>query len=144
MSRKYNAGDAKPEAGPQPIPAGEYHMKIVEAVFGKSKTSGHDMVTVRAVPVDGAYAGRKVRLYVMFPPPGAKTVGQTLHFLKTIGEPYEGEFEWDEANWINKQFMATVGMEMFNGEPQNKISRVKPLPEGVAAVSAPAEEEIPF
>jgi len=145
MSGRYNSGGAVPDDGiPKPIPAGEYVMEIVKAVVGKSKTSGHDMVTVTASPIDGEYKGRKVRMFVIFYPTGHKNIGLTLHFLKTIGEPYDGEFDWDETRWTGRMFIANIGIEIFNGEAQNNVRRIRPVEEGARSVSPAQEEEVPF
>lgn len=140
MPRKYNSGGAVPSESMQPIPRGDYPMEIVNVLHGKSKASGTEMVTVTAKILSGAPAGRTMKYYVMFHPQGHPSVGMTLHFLKTIGEPYEGEFEWDEVNWIGKKFTGTVEWENFNGSPTSKLKKLRPLEPYVE----PPVEEVPF
>jgi hypothetical protein len=141
--RRYNKGTATPQAGPQPIPGGKYLMEVVSVKFGKSKSSGHDMVTAQASPVEGEFKGRKVPFYVTLPPLGHKTWGSTLHFLKTIGEPWEAEdIDVDENSWIHKRFWGVVDTEMYNGEPMNKIRKFIPIDESQPI--AAAQEEVPF
>ena len=141
--RKYSKGSAVPETYPKPIPSGKYLMEVVSVKFGQSKSSGNDMVTAHAAPVEGEFKGRKVRFFVTLPPFGHKDWGLTLHFLKTIGEPWEAEdLDVDENNWIHKRFWGVVDTEMFNGEPQNKIKKFIPI-EGPQPM-APSAEEVPF
>lgn len=138
MPTKYNAGKAVPSEMLQPIPRGEHHFEITAAVLGKSKSTGVDMVTATMKVVDGEARGRMVKYYVMLHPEGHPSVGMTLHFLKTIGEPYEGEFEVNEARWVGKHLIGTVEWENFNGSPTSKVKKVRPW-EGVMPV-----EEVPF
>lgn len=139
MGGKYNSGGAIPTEMGQPIPRGEYAMEITQVLPGRSKASGTEMVTVTAKILDEAQRNRTIKHYVMFHPTGHQSVGMTLHFLKTIGEPWEGEFEWDETRWIGRRFMGTVEWEMFNGNPSHKIKRVRPMAEVITT-----QEEVPF
>lgn len=50
--------------------------------------------------------------------PSIKGIGMTRHFLKCIGEPWEGDLEPNPDNWVGKRFCAEV---VKNGEYMNLI-----------------------
>jgi hypothetical protein len=56
------------------------------------------------------------------PTPGA---GMSIHWLKTIQQPWEGKFEVDSHAWIGAKFMGYVINEEYNGKTKNKISEIK-------------------
>lgn len=56
------------------------------------------------------------------PTPGA---GMSIHFLKTIGQPYEGAFKVDSSQWVGAKFMGYVVTEEYNGKTRNKLGEIK-------------------
>jgi hypothetical protein len=152
MPGKHNA-DGIEMSGGQPFPEGDYHLKVVKAEQGTIKSgpnAGCDKVTVDFQVVGGEHAGRTVNYHtVSFLAKNAKGAGMALQFLKAIGEPYEGEYTWDESRWIGRVCKAYVVIEP--DQEGNKWNRAKwinpPDPEWAdanAKAAKLAEEEIPF
>ena len=155
MSGRYDATGIEPSAGPDAFPAGVYHLAIIEAVEEVIKSgdnAGRPKVTVAFRVVAGPHAGRHVKFYtVCFLPKEAKGAGMALHFLKTIGEPYEGKFSYDEDRWIGKIVKASVTVEEDRQQRKwNRVSQImapdaefvnKPIADNSSAID---DGEIPF
>lgn len=135
MTFPYNGDGIKPSGGfREPIPEGEYVLKVISAKEGKSK-SGYPQVKVDFEVAHGDYVGKQVRFYyVTFMPKGNEGAGMAIHFLKCLGEPWEGPFEVNADNWLGKLVRANVVHEEYNGYTNNKI----------AAIDALKAEEVPF
>lgn len=59
------------------------------------------------------------------PTPGA---GMSLHFLKTINQPYEGVLKGlDASEWVGESFRGYVIEEEFMGKKGNKIKQIEPI-----------------
>lgn len=152
MPGKHNAEGIEMNNAQQPFPEGDYHLKIIKADEGTIKSganAGCAKVTCDLEVVGGEYAGRKIGYHtVSFLPKTSKGAGMALSFLKAIGEPYEGEFAWDEGNWIGRVLKAKVVIEP--DQEGNKWNRVKWVNEPDAewqaanAKAAVAANEIPF
>lgn len=56
------------------------------------------------------------------PTPGA---GMSVHFLKTIGQPWEGAYEVDSSQWIGAKFMGYVITDEYKGKTKNKLGEIK-------------------
>ena len=87
---------------------------------------------------DPSYAGTKVWHYVTFFPEGHKAFGMSIHFRKSIGQPFGGNDLIDHLKWIGCKFMGKVGIDEYKGKQNNKIKEVSPIP------WAEKEDEIPF
>lgn len=129
MPGRHDATGVEPSAGPDAFPAGVYHLEIIEAVEEVIKSgdnAGRPKVTVAFRVIGGPHAGRHVKFYtVCFLPKEAKGAGMVLHFLKTIGEPYEGQFNYDEDRWIGKIIKAYVTVEEDRQNRRwNKVGQV--------------------
>jgi hypothetical protein len=121
------------------LPEGWHPFKIMAAEEGKSK-SGYPQVLTKCQSLDPRFPDSKwVWHWVTFLPKDHKGAGIPLHFLKSIGEPFEGEFTVEAANWQGKKFMGFVTVETYDGKTNNKIKQVSPFPEEAAA-----EDPIPF
>ena len=114
--------------GPQPVPAAVYLLRILEATDknkdGLPLTSkkGNPMVKCKLEIADGEYAGRVIFHWVTFIEPGNPGDGMAIHFLKHIGEEWEGDFIVEPENWIDKTFRAFVKVEKDNeGKPRNSV-----------------------
>lgn len=126
-------------------PDGEYLLKIVEATAGE--TMNHDpKVTVDYEIAEGQYKGLPINYHTItfFRDKSSKGAGIVIKFLKCIGEPYEGEFDWDERRWIGRRVKAMIVMET---QTQGK-NMGKKFPK-IAWVNAPDGgqvdlEEVPF
>lgn len=98
-------------------PQGFYTFQITD--FREKNKEGHALVTKNGDPkimaiceiVDGDNAGKScIHNVIIYQPksPSIKGIGITRHFLKCIGEPWEGDLNIDPDNWVGKQFKAEV------------------------------------
>jgi hypothetical protein len=126
------------------VPKRWYDFAIVEFVSkagdvypkdGTTKNGDPNVSILCEVFNDGEYAGERVFHTVNFlpaklpdgkPTPGA---GMSIHFLKTIGEPWEGNFSVDSSKWVGRKFKGYVIAEEYKGKTKNKISEIKPIDE---------------
>lgn len=127
MSRKYD-GTGVDASGGYPIieKEGWYPFRIVVATEGTSK-SGCYQVTVDSVCLDPRWKDYPVRHWVTFLPKEQKGAGMALHFLKSIGEPYEGVVDVEPMNWERKTFMGKVTINEYEGKRNNKFAEVSPI-----------------
>ena len=136
---KYDTRGLKPWAGSYTVPAGKYKLRIIDTKE-KQSTTGYDMVVVDFDIAEGPHTGRKIMYhYVTFLPPENAGAGIALHFLKTIGQPYDGVFAINHMNWRGKHLMADIIEERYNGRVNNKLKAVYPV-----AADKEEPEAIPF
>ena len=111
-----------------PIPNDYYDFQITD-VKEKVTKNGDPMVNMTLEITSPIHTGRFVFHNVTFPkvdpatgkPP--KWAGMSVHFLKTIGEPFEGEFIVTPDAWIGKQFKAkTKTAKDLKGNPKSEIA----------------------
>lgn len=149
MPGNYDGRGVNPSGGNRtPFPKGEYDLRIISAEAGYTKNNDQK-VTVNFKVADGPYAGREIRYHtVTFLSKESAGAGMTLHFLKCIGEPFEGEFAWDEARWVGRLLRANVGIEPDNqGREWNRVVDILDTPESMKvknAAHAAAPVEVPF
>lgn len=92
---------------------------------GKTK-NGDPMVNFLCEVVDDEeFNGERVFHTVTFLDPKSPGAGMSIHFLKTIGEPWENKFDVDSASWVGKRFMGYVINEEYKGRVKNKITDIK-------------------
>ncbi|MBI4063490.1 MAG: DUF669 domain-containing protein [Elusimicrobia bacterium] len=147
MSFYYDATNVQPMGGFTPIPKGKYLLRVESATQKRSR-NGDPMVVVDFTVAEGQYQGRRIRFHnVTFLPPESKGAGISIHFLKTIGESYEGRLEIAPERWIGKLLYGHVEEEPdLNGTPRNVVKNVEPCetPGGEPADNGEATEEINF
>jgi hypothetical protein len=115
-------------------PPGVYTLKVKKAYDTdkegnpKMTKNGDPMVSVLCEVDDvGPYLGATVWNNVCFlgrNPDGSarKGAGIAIKFLKSIGEPWEGKFEWDSDNWPGRTFKARLKVATDqNKNPKNEI-----------------------
>lgn len=68
--------------------------------------------------------------------PSIKGIGMTRHFLKCIGEPYEGDLEPEPSRWIGRRFSAEV---VKNGEYLNLVDLIPADDDPAVAAKSPEE-----
>lgn len=130
MKRAYDTTGINLGGGFEPVPEGVYTLIIREVADIKDgqpwKTkNGDDYVRVTCEIDDvGEYLGKKVWYGVTIMDdkkrPGA---GMAVHFLKTIGEPWDGPVQIDTDNWIGKTFKAKLKIIKDNqGKSKNEIA----------------------
>ena len=149
MKRFYDATNLNNEGGFTPAPEGEYNLSIVdihdtkEGVQRKTK-NGDDYVSVECEIDDpGNWLGKKVfyGVTIMEPNPDGtsrKGAGMAIHFLKSIGEPWEGKIEINTDNWVGKRFRAKLKVTKDNqGKARNEVAYI------IDEMAAPADD-VPF
>lgn len=117
------------------LPKGTYNFEIIEFVAnngteypreGYTKEKNYPKVDFLAEVVDDStYNGERVFHSVTFMPKDAKGSGMAIHFLKTIGQPYEGKIQPDSSKWVGQRFTGYVIEDEYNGKKNNKISEVR-------------------
>lgn len=114
-----------------PLPPGKYHQVIV-SVEEKLSKNGDNQVEVNSVVDQPGYPAKKMRNWVTFLPPDKSGAGMAIHFLKTIGEPWEGKFTVTPNNWVGKRFLSVVGTRTSSqGREFNDILDVMPVEDGI-------------
>ena len=110
----------------QLLPDGTYMFEIYEVSDGYSSNNDPmPNITLRCIE-EGEYEGNKVWDNILIPSPDSpahKIIGRTKRFLHAIGEPYQGDFDVDTDNWLNKTVEAKIGQEEYNGRKKNVVSR---------------------
>ena len=135
--------------GFDPIPEGDYNFVITKTKESKTN-NGDNMVNATCKVADGANAGRLVWHNVVFLPKDHKAAGMSKHFLKVIGQPFEGVVEVDPEAWEGAEFRAHVKIVDYKGKLKNEIDEVYSPEEngetqsGDPTGNADASEEVPF
>lgn len=138
MSFNYDATGIEITGNFTPAPPGKYNLVIKECKEKVTK-NGDPMVSALCEIDDAGWLGTRVWHNVSFlgkdetgkPRKGA---GMAVHFLKVIGESWEGNFEVNCESWVGKRFRAQLKVENdLKGKPRNEI----------AYIISP-EEEVPF
>lgn len=125
---RHDATGVKVETDFKAAPEGIYTLVILEASTEKDgmeriTKNGDRYVSVKCEIDEGEFIGNKVWTNITFLPKDKKGAGMAVHFLKTIGEPWEGEFEVDTENWIGRRFKAKlVVAKDQKGRPKNEIA----------------------
>lgn len=116
---------------------GWYTFRIRDVKESKSKR-GDFMAKVTCEVVDNLlYTGTWVFHNVTFVPPAEKGAGMAVHFLKTIGEPWEGKIDIQIPHWLGAKFQGKVTTTEYEGKKRNEITEVK-------VVGERDESEVPF
>lgn len=162
MEFSWNAGGQEP-MDYSPIKPGKYSVCIIEVKQSRSRNND-PMIEVQCVIDQEESRGRRLWHRVTFIGEGRPGAGIAVHFLKTIGEPFDihNDFKVKPGNWIGRRFIATIINEKYvNPETReervsNVIKGVEPVPvmeienKGLAAKYAPKpmsaqnDEQVPF
>lgn len=105
-----------------PAPRGVYRLKIAKVEDGKTQY-GDPKAVVELKIVAGAYAGKNVRHTVTFKAPDQPGAGFAKHWLRVIGQPFEGRVSVDTERWPGQEIIARLGVEQYkdkNGEMRDK------------------------
>lgn len=142
---EYDSTGVKMDApgGKFTLPDGDHTFRIVEAKPGKSKKGYFMVECICEVINELDLIGRRLKHWVTFLPPESKGAGMAIHFLKVIGQPWEGKFKITSADWIGCTFVGKTKTEPYTNKEgktfqQSKIDSVDYLP------GAKAADEIPF
>ena len=132
------------------LPKGNYNFEIVEftakdgriyPLEGSTKDGKFTKVDVLCEVSDGEFKGERIFHSVTFKPlkqpdgtstPGA---GMAIHWLKTIGQPWENKFSIDSSAWVGAEFRGYVIQDEYQGKKSNKIKGIEPIKK---------EEGLPF
>lgn len=110
-----------------PIPDDFYEFKITD-VKEKETKNGDPMVNITLEVVSAQHTGRLIFHNVTFPKIDPATgkrpdwAGMSIHFLKTIDEPWEKDFIVTPDAWIGKQFRAKTKTTEYQGKKKNEIA----------------------
>ena len=151
-------GEGIQPSGDFTVPEDEYVLRIAKVKPQRSKikedgTGNYPQVVVDLVVDEGPRKGFPVSFhYVTFLPKEARAAGMAIHWLKSIGEPWEGKFKVQPGRWLNRTIRAFLEVKEFNGIKNMKIKWVKPHEGNKAPAAAPAQpqgelgdlEEVPF
>ncbi len=138
MSFNYNAtGIDTNQKSFDPLPDGKYTLRITKAEEAQSKNKNFMAKLECEVINNQEFNGRKVFHNVTFmSDPQAKGAGMSVHFLKTIGQPWEGEIEIDVPAWEGATFVAKLAKASYTNKAgmlvhKNEIKAVEPVEEGI-------------
>lgn len=123
------------------LPKGNYNFEIIEftakdgrvyPLEGTTKNGNAKVDILCEVTTPGEFEGERIFHSVTFLPvktdgkatPGA---GMAIHFLKTIGQPWENKFSINPSEWIGAEFQGYVIQDEYNGRKSNKIKGVEPI-----------------
>lgn len=115
--RDYDATNVKPTGGFDPVPMGDYTL-VINAITEKTTRNGDPGYSLELEVVEPTqYANRKIWHFLTLLPfdvdgtgTAAKGAGMAIHFLKTIGEPWEGKIKVNPNNWFGRTLKAKVGI----------------------------------
>jgi hypothetical protein len=94
----------------------------------------------------GEYFGERVFHTVTFLPKGKDGSGMSVHWLKTINQPYEGKIEVNPQAWVGEQFMGYPIVDEYQGKKRNKFGEVKAVEvqRNPDIVKAERENDVPY
>lgn len=108
------------------IPDGDYMFEIAEIKDGYSGNNDPmPNITLRCIEEE-EYEGIYVWDNILIPEPNSpshKIIGRSKRFLHAIGEPYQGDFDVDTENWLNKTVEVKIGTEEYKGKKKNIVLR---------------------
>jgi Protein of unknown function (DUF669) len=107
------------------IPEGDYTFQIKKAKATKSK-NGHFMVECECEVINNIdLMGKTLKHYVTFLPKENPGAGIPIHFLKVIGQPWEGKYDVTVSNWEGETFLGTVQHEPFTTKKGKNVISAK-------------------
>ena len=124
-----------------PVPPGNYHV-VIAGTESRLTSNGYPMEAVTLLIDEGPRKGQRIWHNVTFMPKEKNGAGIAIHFLKTIGESWEGEIEVNPDNWVGKRFLAKIGIREYNGKELNQVTEILPVTDGVAFKDMASE--VPF
>lgn len=127
-------------SGFDPLPENKYDLQVID--FKEQLTKNGDQmvnVTLEVVESIGGFNGRKVWHNIVFLPKEHKAAGIAIHWLKCIGEPFEGKLSVSPEKWIGKRVRAHVVIEKYVGKDgQGKLKN------SIKSLEKVQEEDVPF
>lgn len=118
LNLDYNLEDVVNEFSP--IPAGDYVCKIEECEY-KTSSTGKPMLKITWVVNDGSeFNGRKLFDNVVL-----SVAFKVKQYADLVG--MESGSALDTDLFLGLEAIVQVGQEMYEGEPQNKVKKIKAL-----------------
>lgn len=118
------------------LPKGNYDFEIVKFISKAGKVyplegttkNGDPKVDLLAQVINSAeFDGERIFHSVTFMPKDKQGAGMAIHFLKTIGQPFEGKISIDPAAWVGERFRGYVIEDEYQGKKSNKIKGIEPM-----------------
>lgn len=140
MGHSFNSTGIKPTRGGYVLlPAGIYCLEIIRYKEGESEKKDYK-VNLEANIIypnkveDLVVFGVTLKHTVTFMPPTNKKgevnkgAGMAIHFLKTIGEPWEesDELDIEPSRWIGKRFIAKIEPDDWE-TPEGKVIKLNKI-----------------
>jgi hypothetical protein len=117
MSGRLNTTGIEEQGNYKLPPKGEYNVEIIK-VMPKTTENRDPMISTKFSIAGGEYQGVTLwdNIILSEDPdsPGYAILGKTKHFLHCLNEEYEGEFSWNENNWLGKITKIKLGHEEPN------------------------------
>jgi hypothetical protein len=112
------------------LPPGDYELQITDTEERKTKNND-PMVNVTCEVINNPeYNGKNIFHNVSFLPKDKPGAGMASHFLKSIGQPFEGTLEINSDDWIGAKFRAKIGEREYtkkDGITKAKVNEIKTL-----------------
>lgn len=139
MTFQYDSTGVNMDSNFSVVPEGIYNLQIVD-VKEKVTKNGDPMVAARCEVINSKeHNGSVIWHNVTFLAKTSKGAGMAVHFLKTIGEPFEGKFVVEPNNWLLKNFTAQVRVgKDLNNKSRNEIAYI------LSKEEEKTTEEVPF
>lgn len=112
--------DPDKKGGRPKVPPGMYKFRIMTALEGRSKNNNPNVALECEVMDNVEHNGKTVPHWVTFLPKENAGSGIAVHFLKVIGEPYEGAVVVEPENWVGKTFLGKVEEEPYVSKRDGK------------------------
>jgi hypothetical protein len=134
------AGSAASATNYEPLPDGDYELKVIEASSATTST-GKLMFKVTTEVQGGAFDRRRVWDQLVITPENPKAMN--MFFMKANSILGVGQDFWNanpspaqiEQGLLGRSFRATLGTRTYNGNRSNEIKRYYP---GTATAAVPA------
>jgi hypothetical protein len=113
---------------------------------GYTKEKHYPKVDFLAEVVDeGDYEGQRIFHTVTFMPKDKDGAGMAIHFLKTIGQPFEGKITPDPLAWVGERFQGYAIVDEYQGKKKNKLGEIKAVEfQSPEVAQAAKEDTVPF
>lgn len=126
--------EAKQSGGNQdfgPVPAGDYHFKVVEATSGQTKTE-KTKYTIKAQIQAGPHANRIIWDDLIVSPESAAAMGFFFRKMQAIGlgqDFFQSQPNDDQITQAltGREFLGRVKIDNYGGKDRNKIDGYKAL-----------------
>ena len=111
------------KSGFELVPEGSYKV-VAQSFVERTASTGTPMVSCMMEIVEGPYKGRKLFRNLMLSGTGLFTLHQ---FLDAVGAPKTGEAPLE--SFVDIPFVAVVKHKEWEGEKQEEVKRMMPLPD---------------